>query len=258
MIFQKLIKCAAPAIYYPIFQTNLSTTFVVPRGVYRISVACVGGGGGGSRPSTTGALARGGGGGGGFAASNNISVVPGEVLTITVGVAGSNTGSGGTTTISRGGTPLVQASGGEGITGTTGGNGGSGLVGQILKTGQKGGSAVITTDQTVVRAGNGGNAANSYTTGDTAGTRLSSFTPGLGGTGLVFYENNYTNLSQSGQAGVTAGGGAGGATNSSTGAITGTTASGGRGIAVIIFNDENGNIRTFKEGNGFVTGINEF
>ena len=64
-------------------------TFTVPAGVTSVCMLCIGGGGQGGRSgSNTGAR---GGGGGGLLWRNNVSVTPGESLTVVVGAGGYNT-----------------------------------------------------------------------------------------------------------------------------------------------------------------------
>ena len=115
-----------------------SGTFTVPSGVTKISAVCIGGGGSGSAPGGGGFAGRGGG-GGGLRWSSNISVTPGESLTITVGAGGAGVSGlfnvGGASNIKRSATTLLEATGGgyaDGGAGTTisgnigGGNGGAG------------------------------------------------------------------------------------------------------------------------------------
>jgi len=94
----------------------ISTTWTVPAGVYSISAVVIGGGGGGGYKSGGGA---GGGGGGGLTYANNITVNPGEVLTIRVAFAGAfataslSPGYGGSSSITRASaTVLITASSG--------------------------------------------------------------------------------------------------------------------------------------------------
>ena len=150
-------------------------SWVVPEGVYSISALCVGAGGGARRYDSS--VGGAGGGGGGLRYAKKIPVTPGETLTITVGagVVGAN---GGVTTISRGSTILLQATGGvagwnfagAGGDGSTldsnigGGNGGSG--------GAKGASQV---------EGGGGGGAGGYS-GD-GGRAYTPSEPGAGGGG---------------------------------------------------------------------------
>lgn len=97
-----------------------TTTWTVPSGVTTVHIVTVGGGGGGGfQPA--GDAEGGGGGGGALSYVNNITVVPGEVLTMTVGAGGvggnqtTNVGAtGGKSSVSRGGTVLVSAAGGTG------------------------------------------------------------------------------------------------------------------------------------------------
>ena len=95
--------------------------FTVPAGVTSISAVTVGGGGGAAGCLGTSNSSGGGGGGGALSWTNNISVTPGETLTVEVGaggVGGDSTGSaggdGGDTIISRSGTVLLSAGGGSG------------------------------------------------------------------------------------------------------------------------------------------------
>ena len=100
---------------------NASTTsWTVPAGVTRISIITVGGGGSGGAGYWNGA----GGGGGGLCYANNVSVTPGEVLTVVSGRGGSgvkasqNNGNGydgGESYVKKSnGTRLCEAKGGEG------------------------------------------------------------------------------------------------------------------------------------------------
>jgi len=110
-----------------------SYSFVVPANVYEISGVVIGGGG---APRNNGAFE--GGAGGGLHWRNNVPVTPGETLTVAVGVGGpfGSSAQGGTSTISRGATVLLQATGGLmttnvgmssfGALGGGGGNGGAG------------------------------------------------------------------------------------------------------------------------------------
>lgn len=72
------------------FTTPGTYSWTVPAGVTKVCVVCIGGGGGGGMiygSSTSGA----GGGGGGLAYWNDLSVSPGQILTINVGNGGINT-----------------------------------------------------------------------------------------------------------------------------------------------------------------------
>lgn len=122
------------------FTTPGTYSFVVPDHTTRLCAVVVGGGGGGS-----GAPNGGGGGGGAMQWRNDITVTPGETLTIVVGRGGRALGTvdpdgdndydePGETPVSengfpsgvyRGGTPLVYAAGGYGGTEPYGGQGGA-------------------------------------------------------------------------------------------------------------------------------------
>ena len=139
-------------------------SWTVPSNVTSIHVLCIGAGGAGG---TAGSWAAGGGGGGGLAWKNNISVTPGETLTVKAGhptTAKTGTAfgsSGGASEVLRSTTVLVKASGGQGghtghanpgqkIVGDGGGSGGFGRLGNSSDYGGGGGGAGGYT-------GNGGN-----------------------------------------------------------------------------------------------------
>jgi hypothetical protein len=124
----------------PVAYTTAGTfSYVVPAGIFSITATIVGGGGGGGGDNSSGDTFQGGSGGsGGFYSNQSIAVTPGETLTVTVGAQGlsgwynfnggfqcagtsgsQNGGAGGLSRISRGGTPLFTATGGEGGTGAT-------------------------------------------------------------------------------------------------------------------------------------------
>lgn len=102
-------------------------TFVVPANVRTLTtIKCKGGGASGRCASNYSNDARGGAGGGSGYESviNNIAVSPGETLVVLIGAGGpvltnqARAGAGGTTSVSRNGTILVSANGGEGFTGS--------------------------------------------------------------------------------------------------------------------------------------------
>ena len=136
-------------------------SFVVPNGVTAISVVAIGGGGGGNGGglSSEGGLGGCGGGGGALAYVNNISVTPGETLTVSVGGggAGSPNAGGGYTGIAssllRGSTKLISANGGGGGL-VFGGSGGTVDVG-LGGAGGKGGAGNSS-------GGGGGGGAGGY------------------------------------------------------------------------------------------------
>lgn len=103
-----------------------SQSWQVPSLVRSIQVFLVGGGGGTPNLYSSGDNSEwGGGGGGGYTSTGYLNVTPGESLSINVGAGGGVGGTGGTSSIYRGGTQLISAGGGN-PGGGPGGNGGSG------------------------------------------------------------------------------------------------------------------------------------
>lgn len=180
-------------------------SFTVPDDVFFLGALCIGGGGGGSRDNNN--AETGGGGGGGLRFTRYLPVNPGEILTIVVGSGGpgaTSNGSGtagGNTTISRGGTTLLQANGGGGGTITTGGTGGTG-----------------TTLGGIIGGGNGGNGGNEDNTNNTDG--------GGGGAG-GYSGNGGVGGTNAGTGGNGTGGGGGG------GGAAGTGGGGGGGVGLL-------------------------
>lgn len=162
------------------FTTIGTHSFVVPDGVTQISAVTVGGGGGGIR-STSGGT---GGGGGDLRYSANISVTPGEVLTITVGSGGNNGTSptaGGESSIFRDSTRLLSAAGGgAGRAGNTTGT----KNGTSSGTGGNGGTSAATNASTASGGGGaGGYSGNGGNAGVTAAGSAGSGGGGGGGGG---------------------------------------------------------------------------
>jgi hypothetical protein len=176
---------AEPSTGHP-FTTPGVYSWVVPAGVVAIMAEVWGGGGGGAAGSVTGQ-----GGGGGGHAKAPIVTVPGETLTVEVGVGGASNTAGTASYLKRGATALLT--GGAGYTGaiSSGGGGtGAGGVGAkdatvpvaMLMNGQPGGG--YTTNYggpggDSPRGGPGGPGAFSAT--DLAGTP--GIAPGGGGGG---------------------------------------------------------------------------
>lgn len=137
-----------------LFTTPGTHNFVVPSGVTSVSAVCVGGGeGGGSQVGGTGGNIR---------YKNNISVTPGETLTVVVGVGGagdiattSAAGvNGGDSSIARSGTNLVLARGGQSTATEVFDGGGTGAAG--------GDSLTVSSPYGTVRNGGGGGGAGGY------------------------------------------------------------------------------------------------
>jgi len=101
-----------------------SVSYTVPTGVTSISVVAIGAGGGSRVGYNANDNTITGGAGGGLAYQNNIAVTPGETLTVVAGESNPGNGAGGSSSLSRGGTKLVEAQGGQF---GTGGNGGTSL-----------------------------------------------------------------------------------------------------------------------------------
>lgn len=163
-------------------------TFVVPAGVNGMEVEAVGGGSGvglvfSSEPW---------GGYGGGASMKRITVVPGETITITIGVGGGYQTNGGNTTIvgSVSGTLATAGGGQKGPSGTGGTAEGAGLIG---------GAGVFTTGSTSASGGaaNGGTAFQA------------SNIPGYGRYGRGGYDTSTTGVAT----GYGSGGGGNGSSN---------------------------------------------
>lgn len=146
-------------------------SWTVPDGVTSVCVACVGGGGGGN---TTLAY-RGGGGGGGLGWKNDISVTPGQNITVVVGAGGAS----GPGEASYFDSPsLVAGNGGAYGQGTSFNAAGGTYVGDGGGNGGVGGAGVATGF-----TGGGGGAGGYAGTGGAGGTGSTSGTAGSGGAG---------------------------------------------------------------------------
>lgn len=190
-------------------------SWTVPENVTSISAVTIGAGGGG-RATTSGG---GGGGGGALAWAAQISVTPGEVLTVEIGrggaASGTTAGTGGTTTIKRGGTVLLSAGGGAGASSLTGGLGGVGG-GSERDGGGDGGNG----GTGAIAVGGGGGGAGGYS--------------GSGGAG-----GSQGATTAVGAAGSSATGGAGGG-GASGGSSNGGAGGGGVGLIGIGSNGDGG------------------
>jgi len=188
-------------------------SFQVPSDTYSISVLCVGGGGGGAsgvaNSATLFLMYGAGGGGGALAYVNNISVTPGEFLSVVVGAGGptSNTygvkTDGGDSYIARGTTKLCHVGGGVSasigrespstnpIAGTGGvvyvGTGGSGGRGEVAGGGGGAGGyagAGGNSAQAGTGGGGGGGADMNYRTYSTSTYTYDIYIGGSGGGGV--------------------------------------------------------------------------
>jgi hypothetical protein len=253
-------------------------TFVVPAGATTISVVCIGGGGGGGGTSSNTSLstAAGGGGAGALSYTNNISTTPGESLTVVVGLGGngglshSNTsdpsstgtlsptdgGSGGVSSVSRGGTTLISSNGGTGGPRTTtagpssGGDGGTtGGVGSVKYSGGRGGNSAINYGSTGGWGGSAatlaGNGQAGYTGDEARDLGFAFAKVGEGGSGTTLSSSgwsinpgpvplaSYPGGTSAATDGLTAGGAGGGGIRSSTNYYNGRP--GARGAVAIVW-----------------------
>lgn len=179
-------------------------SWTVPTNVTSVCVVCIGAGAGGYAQ-----YAQGGGAGGGLAYKNNITVVPGAVWTVNVGVGGdagaSRQAGGSSSFVSPASVTVCQANGGSGTTGGSGGTslgydgGGNGGNASFYSGGGAGGYS-----------GNGGNSGSSGSGGGGAGGGQYSSTYGNSGGGGVgpFGQGSSGVLSN-----YAAGGGSGGETS---------------------------------------------
>jgi len=237
------------------FDTPGSGTWIVPDGVYSVTVQVWGGGGAGgsafSGVATSNTQARGGGGAGGSFAGSTLSVTPGQVINYTVGKGGIASpegfvhqtfgGAGGSSFASLNNTIVVSALGGQGgenVSGTNilyGGAGGvapkTGNIGDVAFYGGNGGTAGAGGT-----GGGGGSAGAEGNGGDgavvTAG--IAGFNGGAeGGTGTNLTNQLPTNGNNPG------GGGAGAAVRNNTPFTSNNTyktgANGGNGKIIFVY-----------------------
>ena len=206
--------------------SGTSYNWTVPANIYFISVVAVGAGGG--LISTT--AGSGGAAGGSLVYGNNIAVTPGEVLTITAGVAVQN-GAGSSSLVVQGGVTILSAGGGGrsnafgvsaptwgGTKATDGGNGGAGGGGGAYYSGL-GGTLLTTSGGSGGAGGYGGNGGNGTSVGSTTITVGASGTAGGGAGGA----------GQTG-GGPNSGGGVGIYGQGSNGVYPGGAGSGGSGV----------------------------
>lgn len=170
-MFRKLLDLMGGKYVAPPGQVQTSgtgtTNWVVPAGVYSVSVVCIGAGG----SNDSGPYSMGGG-GGELRYKNNITVTPGQVIAVTAGAgvaaADGQASSFGSFCIANGGRTnngAAQSLGGSGGTGDGGGNGGNG-------------GGTITT-----RGGGGGGAGGYSGAGGNGGLSSNAGAAGTGGGG---------------------------------------------------------------------------
>ena len=176
-----------------------SGSWVVPSGVTKITVLCIGGGGNGANSSGSGGATAGGGGGGGASSySKEIAVTPGETLTIVTSAGGS------VSSIARGGTILVSANGGANASSNAGAAGGTtGGVGTTKFAGAAGAASAGSSSVAGRSGGRGGGAGGLTAAGNLINGNAPGGNGGQGGQSEVEAATN----------GLAYGGGGGGGTN---------------------------------------------
>ncbi len=136
-----LLDCSV----YNTITSRVNGSYTIPPGIFSVTTSVVGGGGGKSSSSNTNKS----GGGGGGTARITIPVMPGDVLSYTIGAGGPrgrgtsagvrNGGPGGATIMRLNGSEILRGNGGRGTTngGNTPGNGGtaSGVTGVLIGNG---------------------------------------------------------------------------------------------------------------------------
>ncbi len=164
-----------------ICQTQTYTSngsFTVPAGIYFLSVECWGAGGAGGGSNSNGDGGSGGGGGG--YTTSNLSVTPGQIIPVTVGVGGTGVvgGTGNNGTASSFLTLNANGGTGGGANRGTVGAGGTASGGTTNTTGSNGSAGAAS-------GGNGGAGANGGTggTGSTNAAGGNGNSPGGGGGG---------------------------------------------------------------------------
>lgn len=244
-----------------------ASSFTVPAGVTAISMLCVSGGGGGNDIQGGGGH---GGGGGGVSYTNNVAVTPGEVLTINVGSGGTRgiwsgsgnpgvAGAGGATSIKRGATVLVEASGAAGAysMGGVGGNFSGTGTGNVKLVGGTGGNA----SGSEYRGGQGGGVGSlvTGTSGTNGATATVDYRGGGDGNGFLLdtstidycyilggtvnSSDRHGTVPNSSYQGA---GGGGGAYGDAGYTLAGLGASGSAGLAILIWGG-----RTFSSNSSF-------
>jgi len=148
------------------FTTTGTQTWVVPQGVFDVSIVAVGGGGGGGGNTGADGPGSAAGGGGGLGWVNNVEVTPGESYTVAVGAGGtagtttSDGGDGGDSFVEIDGTTIVLGGGGDGGVANNApaqGGAGGGFQGDGGGNGGTGGPALFN------GGGAGGGGAGGYT-----------------------------------------------------------------------------------------------
>jgi hypothetical protein len=176
-----------PAPAGVLFTTVGTHTWTVPDSVTSICAVCVGGGGGGEKKS--GAFnndpAGAGGGGGGLGWKNNISVTPGQSITVVVGTGGRQNNAGSGSNVQVSGAVVVQGS--RGLSGSSGTPLGGGFIGD---GGGTGGTAALGGTQNSSASGRGGGGGGAGGYSGNGGDAGQNGTGGGGGGGNPLTNNN--------------------------------------------------------------------
>lgn len=214
-LFFALIFAGLTGVYAQTTQTfNTSGSFFVPAGVATVKAEVWGGGGaGGGVDGGSSTRAGGGGGGGGFSRVDNVTVIPGTTISVTVGQGGSgstgNNGGNGQSSTFGSAVPVTAAGGSGGLRGAsspTNGLGGAGGIGATYN----GGSGANASGG---NSGGGGGGAGSNGNGSNA----SGTSGGDGGSGNGGDGANGRSSSGNGSSGALyGGGGSGGRSSNST------------------------------------------
>lgn len=214
-----------------------STTYTIPSGVRSINIHLTGGGGAGRASYGSDYWAGGGGGGGYTTYKTGIAVVPGNIVTITVGAGGtetststtSNKKTGGDTTVTINNTAATSLTAEGGYTagymhaiyggdGGSGGGHGSDFTYGAFECGTAGAKNGASASGT-------GQGTTTYEFGNSSATLYSG--GGGGGGGTRYHSGSSTTYTYTGQAGGDGGGGKG-ADNGGT-AVAGSAGTGGGG-----------------------------
>jgi subtilisin-like proprotein convertase family protein len=213
-----------------------SGTFTVPAGVTNVTVECWGGGGAGGGCTALNRSTGGGGAGGTYTKSTGVVVIPGLMISVTVGAGGTgNLGAdgnpGGTSSFGA----LVSAVGGNGggVNGTTtplNGPGASIASGIVTFNGGAGGTGTATSGSSGTSGGGGGGAGSTGNGGSSTGTAAGTAGAGGGGAGAAGTVN-----SGDGTGATALSGGGSGGRNSTTGVQPRTGGAGFRGQVLITY-----------------------
>ena len=221
-----LLALLAPAYAQIVTTYTNSGSFTVPVGVTEVTVECWGGGGRGGTRTTNGGGA---GGGGGAYARSVLTVVPGNIYTVTRGLGSTGTGAGGdswfgtnTTILAKGGNSVAN----NGNSGATGGAFGS-SIGDVRFAGGDGADGGNGTN---VNGGGGGSSAGPSSVGTDATSATGATAPTGGGNG----GNGKTGTQGDASDGSAPGGGGGGGKRTSNGTRDG--GSGANGRVVVTYN----------------------